>query len=74
MSKQPVYWLSPVGERDDFGRPVSDEIIDACTKNGMWGLMTPASFAIHGRFRTFGTGMGQRYKKQADGRWLKVEG
>lgn len=70
-----VYWLSPVGKVDDFGSPITDEIIDGKTTLGPWGLMTPASFAIYsatgGRL---GTGLGQRFKKQTGGRWLKVEG
>jgi hypothetical protein len=75
MSK-PVYWISPVGEKDDFGDVITDEIIDGKTVfNGQWGLMTPDSWkrvgATGGRF---GLGLGQRYKKQSDGKWLKVEG
>jgi len=34
--------------------------------------MTPKSFEINGI--ALGLGLGQRYKKQSDGKWLKVEG
>jgi len=68
-----VYWLSPVGEKDDFGSPIADEIIDGKTAMGPWALMTPKSFRLHGVGK-LGLGLGQRYVKQDDGKWLKVEG
>jgi hypothetical protein len=67
-----VYWLSPVGKADDFGDTVADTIIDGKTKMGPWGLMTPKSFARYGV--GLGLGRGQKYSKQPDGKWLKVEG
>jgi hypothetical protein len=70
---KPVYWVSPVGEVDDFGFPIKDEIIDAVTRYGPWALMSPESWMRNGNGE-LGTGRGQRYKKQADGKWLKVEG
>lgn len=69
----PVYWRSPVGTHDDFGRPIHDEFVDGKTKLGPWAMMSPESFAVYGTGR-LGTGRGQRYKKQPDGKWLKVEG
>jgi hypothetical protein len=70
-----VYWLSPVGPADDFGDTITDEIIDGRTTYGPWALMTPKSFAkYNGTSGRLGLGLGQRYKKQSDGRWLKVEG
>lgn len=74
---EPVYWLSPVGEKDDFGDVIGDEVIDGKTVcgGGQWGLMTPDSFMRwSGTGGKLGQGLGQRYKKQSDGRWLKVEG
>lgn len=72
---QPVYWLSPVGGRDDFGSVIGDTIIDGKTTMGLWALMTPASWAQHsGTEGKLGLGRGQRYVKQPDGKWLKVEG
>ena len=72
MSKAPVYWVSPVGERDDFGSKIKDTIVDGRTHNGSWALMTPDNFATFGV--GLGLGRGQKYKKQKDGKWLKVEG
>lgn len=67
-----VYWRSPVGVKDDFGDEVEDTIIDGATTMGPWGLMTPRS---HRRYGVgLGLGRGQKYERQADGKWLKVEG
>jgi hypothetical protein len=68
-----VYWCGEVGPNDDFGMPLDMEFIDGRTKMGPWGIMTPESFSSYGLGRT-GPGFGQRYQKQPDGRWLKVEG
>ena len=71
-AKRPVYWSGDPGEKDDFQFPIKDEFIDGKTQMGPWAIMTPATYRIHGC--GLGLGSGQRYKKQADGRWLKVEG
>lgn len=68
----PVYWLSPVGDKDDFGREIDDTIIDGRTVMGPWALMTPSSHRHYGC--GLGLGKGQKYEKQDDGKWLKVEG
>jgi hypothetical protein len=73
MTDDKVYWLSHVGEKDDFGDDIDFEIIDGKTKFGPWALMTPLSWDLHGVGR-LGLGLGQRYQRQLDGRWLKVEG
>jgi hypothetical protein len=62
-----------VGEKDDFGDKVANVIIDGKTKHGPWALMTPLSWDLHG-IGQLGTGLGQRFEKQLDGKWLKVEG
>lgn len=68
-----VYWRSPVGERDDFNALIEGTIIDGKTVMGPWALMSPASWRAYGVGR-LGTGLGQKYEKQPDGKWLKVEG
>lgn len=68
-----TYWLSPVGGFDDFDMPISETIIDGKTTMGPWALMTPSSWRLYGVGR-LGTGLGQKYEKQDDGKWLKVEG
>lgn len=70
----PRYWVGDVGQYDDFGRVIEDEFIDAPTIQGPWATMTPKSWRQNGADVKLGTGHGQRYKKQTDGKWLKVEG
>ena len=70
--KEVVFWTAPVGGFDDFDFPIRDVIIDGKTTQGPWAIMTPESFKIYGR--GLGLGRGQKYQKQADGRWLKIEG
>ena len=67
------YWLSSLDIEDDFGDRYDTVMIDGRTKKGPWANMTQRSWAKHGVDR-FGTGFGQRYEKQANGKWLKVEG
>jgi hypothetical protein len=66
------YWIGSVGPKDDFGQKIEDEFIDGHTAMGPWAIMTPSSHRIYGF--GLGTGRGQRYERQADGKWLKVEG
>lgn len=73
LNEGDVYWRGPVRPKDDFGLAITDEFIDGKTKMGPWATMTPESFKKYG-FGKLGMGLGQRYKKQADGKWLKVEG
>ena len=67
-------WGSPVPETSDLGGTITDEFVDGAFKGhtGSWAMMTPAEHKTHGV--GLGPGSGQRYKKQKDGRWLKVEG
>jgi hypothetical protein len=68
-----VYWTGTLGLDDDFGVPFKNIMIDGKTKNGMWALMTEQSFRNYG-YGLLGTGWGQMYEKQPDGRWLKIKG
>jgi hypothetical protein len=72
MTKQ-VFWIGSVGPTDDFGDRIVKEFIDGRSVYGPWGIFTPKSWQAHG-IRRLGTGLGQRYKLQDDGKWLKVEG
>ena len=67
------YWCGEIGPEDDFGAPIVDEFIDGKIANGQWANMAPSSWRMYGLGK-LGTGWGQRYEKQEDGRWLKVEG
>jgi len=68
-----VYWQSPLNDVDDFGDRFADTMIDGKTNMGPWANMTPRSWAMHG-VGQFGVGLGQLYRKQTDGRWLKIKG
>lgn len=68
-----VYWCGQPAE-DDFGVPVKDVLYDARTRHGPWALMTEESWRDHRAAPNLGTGCGQKYEKQPDGRFLKVAG
>ena len=67
------YWMGHVGLKDDFNDPIEKIFYDGKTLMGPWAIMTPQSWRKVGCMRT-GTGYAQKYEKQSDGRWLKVEG
>lgn len=72
-----VYWLSPLGGFDDFDVPYDltpgSVMYDAKTKMGPWANMTEQSFKQYGVGK-LGTGFGQKYQLQENGRWLKIAG
>lgn len=53
--------------------PIIKVFVDGATRMGPWANMCVSCFRSVGRGR-FGTGFGQRYKQQGDGRWLKTDG
>lgn len=72
MPKRQVFWQGTVPAYDDFTQKIENEFIDGKTQMGPWAFMTPTSFRSLGV--GLGLGKGQRYVKQSDGQWLKVEG
>lgn len=76
LQPKPKYWFGRVREHDDFGVPIVDIFYDAKTNRGPWAIMAPASFEKHRITRdgSLGPGLGQRYERQPDGRWLKTGG
>jgi hypothetical protein len=69
-----VYWMGAVPPVCELsGRPILDAFVDgAHPRHGWWANWHPDAFAEIGG--VLGTGRGQRYEKQPDGRWLKTEG
>ena len=67
------YWMTPLGGNDDFGVPFGEIMYDGKTTLGPWANMSEASWKKFGIGRT-GLGCAQKYQKQSDGRWLKIEG
>lgn len=74
MENDKVYWLSPLGGFDDFGQPYKGEMFDAKTKFGPWACMTRESWLENRASPILGTGYGQYYVEQENGKWLKMEG
>jgi hypothetical protein len=48
-------------------------LFDARTARGPWALMCSLCFMLNTKGK-LGTGVGQKYVRQLDGRYLKVEG
>ena len=68
-----AYWLGKLGPVDDFGGAYKDIMIEGKTIHGTWAIMTDCSWRVMGCGR-FGIGLGQKYQKQTDGRWLRIGG
>jgi hypothetical protein len=69
-----VYWTGDVPQKDDFGITISDEFVDGRMRDRtQWAMFAPQSWRAMG-VGALGTGFGQKYRKQRNGRWLKVEG
>lgn len=67
------YWAgSPPSSCDLCKKAIINLFVDGRTDLGPWGFMCIPCHVLHG----YGTGVGrgQKYEKQADGRWLKVGG
>lgn len=70
-----TYWTGLVGPKDDFGDTITDVFYDAPTRfTRQWAIMTPGNWKMRRLHALLGTGKGQKYVKQSDGRWLKTEG
>lgn len=67
-----VYWLSHVGACEICDQPLTTLMVDGKTNWGPWALMCVPCHTVHGG--KLGLGIGQKYEKQQDGRWLKVAG
>ena len=72
-------WLGKVPESCDICHvdliPAYTEggtFIDGATKFGRWAFMCPTCHNWHGV--GLGTGRGQKYQRQPDGKWIKTEG
>jgi hypothetical protein len=66
------FWHGQIRSEDDFDQPIMNKFIDGATTFGPWAIMSPSSFKRYGK--GLGTGLGQAYEKQKDGRWLKIGG
>jgi hypothetical protein len=77
MMTAPVYFYPTPEACDICRKPFCEQIgvvmYDAKTKQGPWGCLDEPCFHTHGAGR-LGTGYGQKYVRQTDGRFLKVDG
>lgn len=69
-----VYWVGDVEKCDTCGNCFADTFYDGKTKFGPWANMCPSCFTCGPGVNTLGTGFGQKYEKQSDGRFMKTEG
>jgi hypothetical protein len=72
--KLPVYYASEPEKCDLCYRSFATMQImyDAQTTLGAWANLCQTCFNRYGK--GIGLGVGQRYQKQEDGRWLKTQG
>lgn len=71
---RPVYWTGQAPIHCDLcARPLGNTFVDGATKpQGRWGSLDLKCHRVHGV--GIGAGKGQVFRKQDDGRWLKIEG
>jgi len=72
MSTIKRYWAGDPVECDICNKPYKNMMYDGKTQFGGWANMCQPCFNRYGT--GLGTGKGQRYTKQEDGRWLKTGG
>jgi hypothetical protein len=74
ITREPIHWMGSIETKCQLsGRKLTTEFVDGRVPGmSSWAIMHPAWFKSRGG--KLGTGRGQRYQKQPNGRWLKVEG
>ena len=67
------YWMGSEIEKCDVCKAkIRNAFVDGKMEGGPWAIMCASCHRIYGV--GLGTGRGQRFEKQEDGRWLKTEG
>lgn len=59
---------------DTCDTKITTTFFDAKTEMGPWACMCPSCQNLGPGLGEVGTGRGQEYRKQKDGKWLKVAG
>ena len=72
METAKKYYIGPPTHCDLCKRPITTGFVDGATTSGPWANMCLTCFKEHGR--GVGSGKGQQYAKEADGRFAKVAG
>jgi len=71
--KKPVYWLGPK-KCDICKKDITDILYDSKTRMGPWATMCSECYMKVRAYAGLGTGLGQKYQRQDDGRFLKIRG
>lgn len=70
----PKYWMGVVSKCDVCDKELTTIMYDMKTRMGPWACMC-SNCAMGGiGIGKLGLGLGQEYKKQPDGKWLKTAG
>lgn len=70
-----VFWVSPAPKKCVIcNAPITKKFYDGATTSGPWACMCPSCFYLGPGLGKLGTGLGQEFTKQADGRWKKTGG
>lgn len=73
MTKRKTYWLGKLDDECQLCHKSFGAVMyDASIGMGPWGNICQRCFKAHGC--KLGTGFGQKYELQKNGRWLKVGG
>jgi hypothetical protein len=73
MATRRLYWAGSKLDKCEICRQsLTETVVDGKTLMGPWALMCPACYSNYGL--GLGTGRGQMYKRQSNGRWLKTAG
>ncbi len=73
MTQRRVVWMgSPPTNCDLCEAPIFAIFVDGKTNQGPWANMCLECHPVYGC--GLGTGKGQKYQKQPNGEWLKIEG
>lgn len=74
MAKQ-TYWSGTPKCDFDNEHQLNGVMYDAKTiRGGQWACMCFGCWTAFAAYTDLGTGKGQKYRQQDDGKWLKVEG
>lgn len=68
-------WMGPAPSNcDTCETPITTKFYDAKTEMGPWACMCPSCQNLGPGLGRLGTGFGQEYTKQPDGKFLKTGG
>lgn len=68
----PIVYTNPPKVCDECGKPFDKVMYDAATRYGPWGNFCQKCFDQN--CYGLGTGLGQQYRKNDSGDWVKIAG